>query len=235
MTPARPQKRDDAPNEPPLTATTQPAAETGTATGKPNPSSLSRRLSHEAGEAKLRAVHERLTQAIAELTTAENWQLMLRTAAKLPTYSPHNVLLITTQCPHASAVAGFHTWKQLGRSVRKGEKGLVILAPILRRPASAQPSSPASSRLTAARCCSTARRVAVTRPMRRSTRSSRSAFSCPRATTTCALRSTCVASYASRCCREAPAARSAGKRSARRWSSITASTSTRSARSTATP
>jgi hypothetical protein len=90
--------------------------------------------SREAGEAKLRAVHERLTTAIAELTSAENWQLMLRTAAKLPTYSPHNVLLITSQCPQASAVAGFHTWKQLGRSVRKGEKGLAILAPVLRKP-----------------------------------------------------------------------------------------------------
>ena len=149
MTPARfharIDPRHDAPNEPPLTVTAEPALQTETATGKPNASSLSRRLSQEAGEAILRAVHERLTQAIAELTTAENWQLMLRTAAKLPTYSPHNVLLITTQCPHASAVAGFHTWKQLGRSVRKGEKGLAILAPILRRPASAVASSPASS------------------------------------------------------------------------------------------
>jgi hypothetical protein len=83
--------------------------------------------------ARLRAVHERLTAAIADLTTAENWQLMLRTAARLPTYSPHNVLLITSQFPQASAVAGFHTWKQLGRAVRKGEKGIAILAPVQRR------------------------------------------------------------------------------------------------------
>jgi DNA primase len=83
--------------------------------------------------ARLRAVHERLTAAIADLTSAENWQLMLRTAAKLPTYSPHNVLLITSQFPQASAVAGFHTWKQLGRAVRKGEKGIAILAPVQRR------------------------------------------------------------------------------------------------------
>lgn len=112
---------------------------------------LSSQLRREAGEAKLRAVHDRLTRAITELTTAENWQLMLRTAAKLPTYSPHNVLLITTQCPHASAVAGFHTWKQLGRSVRKGEKGLAILAPVLRRTPNAQTMSGAVSELGAER------------------------------------------------------------------------------------
>ncbi|MCU1622065.1 MAG: ImmA/IrrE family metallo-endopeptidase [Frankiales bacterium] len=91
--------------------------------------------------ARLEAVHERLTAAIADLTSAENWQLMLRTAAMLPTYSPHNVLLITSQFPQASAVAGFHTWKQLGRAVRKGEKGLAILAPVQRRTSTREPST----------------------------------------------------------------------------------------------
>jgi hypothetical protein len=60
---------------------------------------------------------------------------MLRLAAALPSYSAHNVLLITSQRPDATAVAGFHTWKQLGRSVRKGEKGIGILAPVVRRTA----------------------------------------------------------------------------------------------------
>jgi hypothetical protein len=95
----------------------------------------------DAGE-RLREVHARLTSAVAELTQAENWQQMLRTAARLPSYSPHNVLLITSQCPHARAVAGFHTWKQLGRSVRKGEKGIAILAPIAPRATAAAAASP---------------------------------------------------------------------------------------------
>jgi DNA primase len=84
-------------------------------------------------QARIVALHEQLQQAVHELTSAAGWQQMLRTAAALPTYSPHNVLLITTQRPDATAVAGFHTWKQLGRSVRKGEKGIAILAPVLRR------------------------------------------------------------------------------------------------------
>ena len=45
----------------------------------------------------------------------------------------HNVLLIALQKPNASYVAGFRTWNQLGRFVKKGEKGILILAPIVRR------------------------------------------------------------------------------------------------------
>ncbi len=33
--------------------------------------------------------------------------------------------------PSATHVAGFHTWKSLGRFVKKGEKGIMILAPVV--------------------------------------------------------------------------------------------------------
>lgn len=46
-------------------------------------------------------------------------------------YSWGNALLIATQRPDATRVAGFHTWRKLGRSVRKGEKGIMILAPVV--------------------------------------------------------------------------------------------------------
>ena len=42
-------------------------------------------------------------------------------------------MLIALQKPNASHVAGFHTWNQLGRYVKKGGKGIFILAPVLRR------------------------------------------------------------------------------------------------------
>src|SRR5580692_3468403 len=42
-------------------------------------------------------------------------------------------MLIVLQKPAATHVAGFHTWHKLGRHVRKGEKGITIFAPILRR------------------------------------------------------------------------------------------------------
>ena len=47
-------------------------------------------------------------------------------------YSLHNMMLIPLQKPTASRVAGFHTWQKLGRFVKKGEKGIVILAPLVR-------------------------------------------------------------------------------------------------------
>ena len=50
--------------------------------------------------------------------------------AKLHRYSFGNVLMILSQKPDATHVAGFHTWRQMGCFVRKGEKGIVIIAPM---------------------------------------------------------------------------------------------------------
>jgi len=48
-------------------------------------------------------------------------------------YSFRNSLLIAIQNPSATYVAGFQRWKSLGRYVKKGEQGIMILAPIVRR------------------------------------------------------------------------------------------------------
>jgi len=48
-------------------------------------------------------------------------------------YSWGNVLMICSQRPGATHVAGFHTWLKMRRYVRKGEKGIVILAPMVGR------------------------------------------------------------------------------------------------------
>lgn len=48
-------------------------------------------------------------------------------------YSWGNILLIYSQRPEATHVGGFHFWLTLGRHVRKGEKGIVILAPMVGR------------------------------------------------------------------------------------------------------
>src|SRR6516164_2512941 len=57
---------------------------------------------------------------------------MLRAMARFHRYSFHNVCLIASQRPTATRVAGFQTWRALNRFVRKGEKGIVILAPVVR-------------------------------------------------------------------------------------------------------
>jgi antirestriction protein ArdC len=71
--------------------------------------------------------------ALLEQGHSERLTSLLKTMARFHRYSLHNVCLIVTQRPTASRVAGFHTWRTLGRFVRKGEKGIAILAPILKR------------------------------------------------------------------------------------------------------
>jgi hypothetical protein len=79
---------------------------------------------------RLRRVHDQLAAAVTNLTDSAAWQQMLTVAARLPTYSPHNVILIASQRPDATRVAGYATWRALGRQVRAGERGIAILAPV---------------------------------------------------------------------------------------------------------
>src|SRR6202451_4688616 len=53
--------------------------------------------------------------------------------ARFHTYSFGNVMLIARQKPDASNVAGIRTWNSLGRFVKRGEKGIFILAPMVGR------------------------------------------------------------------------------------------------------
>jgi antirestriction protein ArdC len=57
----------------------------------------------------------------------------LTVASRFHKYSFNNQILIAAQCPTATRVAGYHAWRRIGRQVRRGEKGIVILAPISRR------------------------------------------------------------------------------------------------------
>jgi antirestriction protein ArdC len=61
------------------------------------------------------------------------WLQWAQTQARFHHYSPQNILLILAQRPDATRVAGFQTWKRLGRFVRRGEKALTIQAPMLRK------------------------------------------------------------------------------------------------------
>lgn len=62
-------------------------------------------------------------------------------------YSWNNVLLIASQRPTATHVAGYQTWQQLGRWVKRGEKGITIIAPVVSTRA---PSKPAPAQLAIA-------------------------------------------------------------------------------------
>src|SRR5688500_16639191 len=71
--------------------------------------------------------------ALLEQGRSERLIALLKTMGRFHRYSLHNVCLILAQRPSASRVADFHTSRTIGRFVRKGEKGIAILAPIVRR------------------------------------------------------------------------------------------------------
>ena len=81
---------------------------------------------------KLDALHQRLHDQVKALRTGADWQRMLTVAARFHDYSLNNVLLILAQRPDATRVAGYQTWRGLGRQVTKGEHGIAIIAPIMR-------------------------------------------------------------------------------------------------------
>ncbi|MHB8319306.1 MAG: ArdC-like ssDNA-binding domain-containing protein [Acidimicrobiales bacterium] len=72
-----------------------------------------------------------LSEGIAQLGSSEKWTAYLDMQSRFHRYSFGNTLLIASQRPAATQVAGFNAWKKLGRSVRKGEKAIFILAPMI--------------------------------------------------------------------------------------------------------
>jgi antirestriction protein ArdC len=85
---------------------------------------------------QIKEIAEKATeQLVAALNAGHSEALTgyLKAIARFHRYSAYNVMLIASQKPNASYVAGFRTWNQLGRFVKKGEKGILILAPIIGR------------------------------------------------------------------------------------------------------
>jgi len=82
------------------------------------------------GERKIDAVLRRLADGVESIQDSTQFRLYLTTMSKFHDYSISNMILIMIQKPNATHVAGFVTWKDLGRWVRAGEQGIAILAPI---------------------------------------------------------------------------------------------------------
>ena len=74
---------------------------------------------------------EQLSQAL-DKGQSETLKTYLAAIGRFHKYSLRNVMMIASQKPTASYIAGFHAWRALGRFVKKGEQGIMILAPIVR-------------------------------------------------------------------------------------------------------
>ena len=69
-------------------------------------------------------------KALFQSGNLEKYQAYLRTMSHFHHYSVNNQMLIFSQCPHATLVAGYQKWQnQFSRHVLRGEKGISILAP----------------------------------------------------------------------------------------------------------
>ncbi len=76
---------------------------------------------------------EQLRQGVTKLTESQEWIRWLDVQRRFHRYSWGNCLLISIQRPDATQVAGYRRWQDLGRQVRKGERGIFILAPVVNR------------------------------------------------------------------------------------------------------
>ncbi len=80
-------------------------------------------------------IEDALDTLIEQLEAGKSEQLLayLDMMGQFHRYSFKNLMLIVSQRPDASRVAGFTAWKKFGRFVRKGERGIIIIAPIVSR------------------------------------------------------------------------------------------------------
>lgn len=85
-------------------------------------------MAYETDE-RVAELTEKLESGIMDLYASDNYAQYISAMSKFHHYSFGNAFLILMQNPAASNVAGFNTWKRLGRQVKRGEKGIMILAP----------------------------------------------------------------------------------------------------------
>ncbi|AEU37582.1 ArdC family protein [Granulicella mallensis] len=110
---------------------TAPATTTLDSLSTPNPKQTQQKSDRpkgikEAIAANVKCLIEQLEAGHSDALTA-----YLNAMSRFHNYSFGNVLEIAWQRPTATRVAGLYAWNQLGRKVKKGEKGIRILAPII--------------------------------------------------------------------------------------------------------
>lgn len=80
-------------------------------------------------EEKQKELMEKLEEGIKAVFTSERYAEYLKLMGKFHSYSFNNTILIQMQKPDATYLAGYKTWETLERHVKKGERGIMILAP----------------------------------------------------------------------------------------------------------
>jgi antirestriction protein ArdC len=84
----------------------------------------------ENAQDKVNEAFQLIKEGINNLTSSDKYIEFLAFTSRFYNYSLNNQLLIWAQKPNATFVAGFKAWQKMGRYVKKGEKGIKILAPM---------------------------------------------------------------------------------------------------------
>lgn len=82
---------------------------------------------------KIKSALESIENGLAAINTDKDWIRYLTFCSSFYNYSYNNIFLIMMQRPDASFVAGYTTWRKMNRYVKKGEKGIGILCPCIRK------------------------------------------------------------------------------------------------------
>lgn len=82
----------------------------------------------------IQEIMQELQAGVHDFFQSEAYRAYLRVASKFHTYSVNNVMLILRQKPDATCIAGYRAWQEkFHRHVKKGEKAIKIIAPIVQK------------------------------------------------------------------------------------------------------
>ena len=79
---------------------------------------------------KTKEMFDKLVKEVTHIINSGQYMDFLKFSKSFHHYSFNNLVLIYSQMPNATKVAGFKTWEKLGRKLKKGEKGIQIFFPI---------------------------------------------------------------------------------------------------------
>ena len=82
---------------------------------------------------KIKTALNLIDSAVESIQSDKDWLSYLCFQSRFYNYSASNAILLYLQNPEASYVKGYKAWNQLGRYVKKGAKGLAILAPCFKK------------------------------------------------------------------------------------------------------
>lgn len=86
--------------------------------------------SKEKQTAQLKEITDKLEQGVQDVFQSDSYKELLNVMARMPHYSINNQILIAMQTSgQATMCQSFTGWKQVGRYVKAGEKGIKIFAP----------------------------------------------------------------------------------------------------------